>query len=68
MDNIYHTHLHGLGDLLGCEGRLHPAGGGVHPRGHPQVVQRLVLLPDSILSVDSGHLTQKYPSILLKTF
>ena len=33
------TNLHGLRHLLGGDGGLDPAGRGVHPGRHPQVVE-----------------------------
>ena len=69
------TNLHGLCDFLSCDGGLNPAGSGVHPGGHPQVVEGLVLLSDGVLRVYPGDLqvqlrgqtasNQDYPGYLM---
>ena len=53
-------YLHGLWDFLSSEGGLDPAGCGVHPSGHPQVVERLILLTNCIFCVDSSNLWSSY--------
>ena len=41
-----------LTHILHHPGRLHPASHSVHSCSHPEIVQTLVLLPDSILRID----------------
>ena len=49
-------YLHWLHDLSRGDGWLNPAGHSVHPGGHSQEVERLVLLTDGVLGMDPRHL------------